>query len=158
MSIRTSIAVLLVSASVTACISTEKHQAVIDNSKRLELLLEKERQDNDQLNAQRSIYESQILALQNNNNKLLAENTAATEALKQQIVKLNAEITKRDERNKALELSLQQEKDKYASTVKALDDKIDDLAEDKQELQQQKYELRKQVAKKSVKKRRRRRR
>lgn len=150
--------ICLCSMSMLSCISTSQLQTAKDETQRLSQLLEKERSENDQLNAQRSIYESQIQSLQANNNKQIAETAATIESLKQQIAKLSADNARKDESIKSLEQKLKQEKEAYSSTVAALDEKIDDLADDKRELQHEKYELRKEVAKKkSTKKRRRRR-
>lgn len=143
---------------VCSCVSQQKFQTTVDDKKRIELLLKEERAENDMLNTQRSIHESQMQSLTAENLKLKSDMQSNMDALKVQISKLNAEIARLETRNKNLEATLTQEKSNNEAAVRALGEKINDLAEDKQDLIVEKAQAKRKSysRKKSSKKRRRR--
>ncbi len=139
----------------TSCISQSAHQAVIDNSKRLEALIEKERKENDQLNAQRSVLESQLQSLNSQVSKLTSDKQSILENLNNQLIKQKEDAKKHEIEVKRLEGLVQQQKENNQKTVEALGEKINDLADDKRTLINENYKARK-AAKKVTRKRRRR--
>lgn len=134
------------------CASQTQIQTALDNSKRLEILIEKERKDNDQLNAQRSVLESQIQASNTQIQQLQAEKKIFADNLNTVTIKSKEEKSKFETKIKALEASILQQSVNNQKAVEALGEKLNDLADDKRELIKEKYK-----AKKAVKKRRRRR-
>lgn len=137
---------------LTNCISQSQYQTAIDNSKRLETLIEKERKDNDQLNTQRSVMEAQIQALNTQIQKLQNDKNSINDTYNTALIKAKEDKTKYETKIKSLEGSILQLQDNNQKTVEALGEKINDLADDKRELINEKYTARK----KSYKRRRRR--
>jgi chromosome segregation ATPase len=137
---------------LSSCASQTQLQTAIDNSKRLETLIEKERAENDQLNAQRSVLESQIQASNSQIQRLQSEKQVLTDNLNTVTLKSKEEKSKLETKIKALEATILQQSENNQKAVEALGEKINDLADDKRELINEKYK-----AKKAVKKRRRRR-
>jgi chromosome segregation ATPase len=140
------IAALIISLS--GCISQSQLQTAQDNSKRLEMLIDKERKDNDELNSRRSVLESQIANLNTQNSKIQNEKTVAIESLNNDIAKLKADNKKLQDQLKSQDASIQQQKANDERTIEALGEKINDLAEDKKELITEKYNARKQSSSK----------
>lgn len=134
------------------CVSQSQLQTAVDNTKRLEVLIEKERKDNDQLNANRSVLEAQIQSLTTQVQKLQSEKITISEAYNTSLIKSKDEKTKLETKIKALEGTINQQAENNRLTVDALGEKLNSLAEDKQELINEKYKARK----KTVKRRRRR--
>jgi hypothetical protein len=130
------------------CVSQSQYQSSIENTKRLELLIEKERKENDQLNTQRSVLETQIQALNVQTQKLQKENQQINEAYNTSLIKNKEEKTKLETKIKSLEASVLQQIENNQKTVEALGEKLNDLAEDKQELINEKYLSRKKSSRK----------
>ncbi len=138
---------------LTNCVSQSQLQTAVDNSKRLEILIEKERKENDQLNANKSIFEAQIQALNTQVQKLQAEKISISEAYNTSLIKSKDEKTKLETKIKALEGTLAQQAENNRLTVGALGDKLNDLAEGKQALINEKYNARKKTAKRKRRRR-----
>jgi cell division protein FtsB len=143
---------------VISCISTAKIQDSQNEITRLESLLQKERQENDQLNTQRSIFESQINALNSEKIKQITESTLQVQALQLEVSKLKEEVAQIEQKNKSLNAEIATLEDKNKSIVAELDSRIELLVEEKKDLQSEKYELRKEVYKAQNPKRKKRRR
>lgn len=152
MKISKSVKFLGLAMLLSNCVSQSQLQTAVDNSKRLEILIEKERKDNDQLNANRSVLEAQIQSLTTQVQKLQNEKLSISESYNTSLIKSKDEKTKLETKIKALESSINQQAENNRLTVDALGEKLNDLAEDKQELINEKYKARK----KTVKRRRRR--
>ena len=153
MKLQSKILFVAVSITLANCISQSQYQTAVDNSKRLETLIEKERSENDQLNAQRSVFEAQIQASNLQIQKLQNEKQAINDAYNASLIKTKDEKNKYETKIKALEATINQQSENNQKVVAALDEKIGELADDKRELINEKYKARKKV----VKKRRRRR-
>ncbi len=145
---------IVIGLYVSGCASQTQLQSAIDNTKRLETLMEKERKENDQLNATRSVLEAQINGLTSQVQKLQAENLSINENYNASLLKAKDEKAKLETKIKALEGTIAQQAENNRLTVDALGDKIEDLADDKRALNSEIYKARKAV---STKKRRRRR-
>lgn len=152
MKIPKSVKFLSLAILLSNCVSQSQLQTAVDNSKRLEILIEKERKDNDQLNANRSVLEAQIQSLTSQVQKLQNEKLSISESYNTSLIKSKDEKTKLETKIKALESTINQQAENNRLTVDALGEKLNDLAEDKQELINEKYKARK----KTVKRRRRR--
>jgi peptidoglycan hydrolase CwlO-like protein len=145
--------IVLSSVLLTNCISQSQYQTAVVNTKRLEQLIEKERSENDQLNAQRSVMESQIQSLNNQIVKLQADKQSINETYNVALLKAKEDKTKYETKIKALETTINQQTENNQKIVAALDEKIGDLAEDKRELINEKYAARKKVVKKRKRRR-----
>ena len=153
MNFQTIVLIFTISISMAGCISQAQYQSAIDNSKRMEALIAKERSENDQLNAQRSVLEAQIQASNVQIQKLQTEKQTINDAYNTSLLKAKEEKAKYETKIKALEATINQQSENNQKVVAALDEKIGELADDKLELINEKYKARKKV----VKKRRRRR-
>jgi uncharacterized protein YqgV (UPF0045/DUF77 family) len=138
---------------MSSCASQTQQQSVIDNTKRLELLIEKERKENDQLNANRSILEGQVQNLTAQVQKLQTEKEELNQTLSLTINKSKEEKNKLETKIKALEGTVQQQSENNRLTVEALGEKINDLADDKRELINEKYTAKKAASKKKRRRR-----
>jgi hypothetical protein len=139
---------------LTNCVSQNQQQSVAENTKRLEMLIEKERKENDQLNANRSVFEAQIQNLTAQVQKLQIEKEEINQAYSLSQAKAKDEKSKLETKIKALEGSVQQQSENARLTVEALSEKIDDLAEDKRELINEKYTAKKEARKYTRRRRR----
>lgn len=148
MKLQSRILLLLLGAYLSSCVSQSQLQSAIDNSKRLETLIEKERKENDQLNASRSVLEAQIQNLSSQVQKLQAEKLSINETFNASLIKSKEEKTRLETKIKALESTVAQQSENNKLTVAALGEKINDLAEDKRELNNKIYTARKKVTKK----------
>ncbi|MES2794431.1 MAG: hypothetical protein V4683_00625 [Bacteroidota bacterium] len=135
------------------CVSQSQYKASVDNTKRLELLIEKERQENDQLNASRSVYEAQIQSLNNQIQKLQNEKVSINESFNASLLKSKDDKSKLETKIKALEGTILQQTENNRLTVEALGDKINNLSDDKRELINEKYKAKKKVSKKKKRRR-----
>jgi chromosome segregation ATPase len=132
---------------ISGCASQSQLQSAQDNAKRLESLIEKERKENDELNSRRSVMESQIQALNLQINKLQNEKAQDASMYTSQIAKLKEDNKKYEDQVKRLDGTISQLKSNNEKTIEALGEKINDLAEDKQELVNEKYAARKHRSK-----------
>jgi peptidoglycan hydrolase CwlO-like protein len=145
--------ILSLTVILSSCVSQSQLQTAVDNSKRLEILIEKERKENDLLNANRSVFEAQIQALNTQVQKIQAEKTTISEAYNTSLIKSKDEKNKLETKIKALEGTINQQAENNRLTVDALGEKLNDLAEDKQELINEKYQARKKVVKRKRRRR-----